>query len=145
MRAFGAELAAKLRGGDVVVLTGPLGAGKTTFVQGIAEGLGIADAVTSPTFVVAREHRKGSRSIGLVHVDAYRLRSADDLVDLDLEERTDSVVVIEWGRPFVDAISDEWLDIEIARDSVFEDSRDPAGVDREVTVAPHGDGWDGRW
>jgi tRNA threonylcarbamoyladenosine biosynthesis protein TsaE len=80
-----------------------------------------------------------------VHVDAYRLRSADDLVDLDLEERTDSVVVIEWGRPFVDAISDEWLDIEIARDSVFEDSRDPAGGDREVTVAPHGDGWDGRW
>jgi len=114
-RAFGKELAKGLRPGDLVVLTGPLGAGKTALTQGIGEGLGVTGRVTSPTFVIARVHRG---PVPLVHVDAYRLRDSgrldlDDLaVDEDLET---SVVVVEWGEGVVEAFSDSRLEVVLER------------------------------
>lgn len=114
-RAFGRELAKRLRAGDLVVLSGPLGAGKTALTQGIGEGLGVHGRVTSPTFVIARVHRG---PLPLVHVDAYRLRDSgrldlDDLaVDEDLET---SVVVVEWGEGVVEALSDSRLEVVVER------------------------------
>lgn len=114
-RAFGRELAKRLRAGDLVVLSGPLGAGKTALTQGIGEGLGVHGRVTSPTFVIARVHRG---PLPLVHVDAYRLRDSgrldlDDLaVDEDLET---SVVVVEWGEGVVEALSDSRLEVVLER------------------------------
>lgn len=104
--ALGAVLAGELAAGDLVLLAGPLGAGKTVLVKGIARGLGVLGAVTSPTFVIAREHRPGPGGAGvpLVHVDAYRLGSsgvavADELDDLDLDtDLSAAVVVVEWGE-----------------------------------------------
>src|SRR5581483_9676762 len=100
-RAFGRELAGVLRAGDLVLLTGPLGAGKTALSQGIGAGLGVRGDVTSPTFVISRIHRGGR--VPLVHVDAYRLAAVDDPVaqldDLDLDASVeDSVTVVEWGE-----------------------------------------------
>ncbi|MGZ6827331.1 MAG: tRNA (adenosine(37)-N6)-threonylcarbamoyltransferase complex ATPase subunit type 1 TsaE [Mycobacteriales bacterium] len=118
-RAFGRELAGQLRAGDLVVLNGPLGAGKTALTQGIAEGLGIPSRVTSPTFVIARVH---PGPLPLVHVDAYRLRDAAassgrlDLDDLELDEELDrAVVVVEWGEGVVEALSDSHLDVRLER------------------------------
>ena len=114
-KAFGRELAKRLQAGDLVVLSGPLGAGKTALTQGIGEGLGVAGRVTSPTFVIARVHRG---PVPLVHVDAYRLRDSgrldlDDLaVDEDLET---SVVVVEWGEGVVEALSESRLEIVLER------------------------------
>jgi tRNA threonylcarbamoyladenosine biosynthesis protein TsaE len=98
MRALGAELARRLAAGDVVVLTGPLGAGKTTFTQGLAEGLQVRGPITSPTFVLARVHPSLVGGPALVHADAYRLGSVAELDDLDLDHFVaDSVTVVEWG------------------------------------------------
>lgn len=114
-RALGRDLAAHLRAGDLVVLSGPLGAGKTALTQGIGEGLGVSGRVTSPTFVIARVHRG---PVPLVHIDAYRLRDSgrldlDDLaVDEDLET---SVVVVEWGEGVVEALSDSRLEVVLDR------------------------------
>ncbi len=114
-REFGRELARRLRAGDLVVLSGPLGAGKTALTQGIGEGLGVRGRVTSPTFVIARVH---PGPLPLVHVDAYRLRDSgrldlDDLaVDEDLET---SVVVVEWGEGVVEALSDSRLEVVLER------------------------------
>ena len=111
MEALGERLAAELRAGDLVLLEGELGAGKTTLTRGIGRGLGARGAVTSPTFVLAREHPT-TAGPPLVHVDAYRLGSAAELDDLDLDfER--SVVVVEWPAERVDA--DVWLRLRIAR------------------------------
>jgi tRNA threonylcarbamoyladenosine biosynthesis protein TsaE len=110
-RELGRRLAGVLRPGDLVVLSGPLGAGKTALTQGIGAGLGVRGRVTSPTFVLAREHRG---PVPLVHVDAYRVRdsgAADALADLDLEAALeDGVVVVEWGRGVVEGVADAWLD-----------------------------------
>lgn len=121
-KALGERLAAALRPGDLVVLSGPLGAGKTALTQGIGAGLGVRGRVTSPTFVLAREHRG---PVPLVHVDAYRVRdsvargegaAALALADLDLEAALeDGVVVVEWGRGLVEDIADAWLDLELGR------------------------------
>ena len=100
MRALGAELAAELEAGDLVVLAGELGAGKTTLAQGIAAGLGVRERVTSPTFVIAHVHRDGR--VPFVHVDAYRLGSVAEVEDLDLDLDA-SVTVVEWGEGLVDA------------------------------------------
>lgn len=113
MYAFGARLAAQLRAGDVLVLTGELGAGKTTFTRGLGEALGVRGAVTSPTFVLARTHPREAGA-PLVHVDAYRLSDAAELDDLDLDLAA-SITVIEWGAGLVDAICDEWLELVIER------------------------------
>ncbi len=114
-RAFGRELAATLRAGDLVILSGPLGAGKTALTQGIGEGLGVVGRVTSPTFVIARVHRG---PLPLVHVDAYRLRDSGrlDLDDLEIDEELDrAVVVVEWGEGVVEQLSDSHLEVRLER------------------------------
>lgn len=115
MEAFGAEIGGMLRRGDLVVLTGPLGAGKTTLTRGIAAGLGVRGPVQSPTFVIARTHPPLVGGAPLVHVDAYRLGSALELDDLDIDVDR-SVVVVEWGRGVVDGLVDTWWEIELERD-----------------------------
>lgn len=113
MESFGQRLAGVLRAGDVLVLTGPLGAGKTTLVRGLGEKLGARGAIASPTFVIARTHPTESGP-PLIHVDAYRLGSALELDDLDLDLEG-SITVIEWGAEYVAAIAESWLEIVIER------------------------------
>jgi tRNA threonylcarbamoyl adenosine modification protein YjeE len=113
MGALGARLAGVLGAGDLVVLTGPLGAGKTTLTRGLGAALGARGQVSSPTFVLARTHPT-TAGPDLVHVDAYRLSDPLELDDLDLDWDA-AIVVVEWGRGFVDGISDSVLDVEIIR------------------------------
>ena len=141
MHDFGQRLGQALVGGDIVVLDGPLGAGKTTLVQGIGLGLDVAGSITSPTFVVSRIHRAGERGIGLIHVDAYRLKTATDLLDMEVDDQPNSVLVLEWGRPFVEALSSRWLDVSIARDDYGSDE-DPASGQRTLVINSHGPDWD---
>lgn len=115
MHALGIRLGAGFRAGDLVVLTGPLGAGKTTLTRGIGEGLGVRGPVSSPTFVLARTHPSVVGGPPLVHVDAYRLSSPAELDDLDLDFEA-SVVIVEWGGGMVDGIADSLLEIRIARE-----------------------------
>jgi tRNA threonylcarbamoyladenosine biosynthesis protein TsaE len=118
---LGAALAAVLDAGDLLVLTGELGAGKTTFTQGLGEGLGVRSGIISPTFVLVRIHPnlpEGPRPGGpdLVHVDAYRLGSASEIDDIDLENTMDSAVtVVEWGRGRVEHLSESRLEIDLHR------------------------------
>jgi tRNA threonylcarbamoyladenosine biosynthesis protein TsaE len=133
-RGLGRELAGMLRPGDLVVLVGPLGAGKTALTQGIGAGLGVREPVTSPTFVISRVHRGGR--LPLVHVDAYRLGSVADVDDLDLDVTVeDSVTVVEWGQGLVEQLADERLEIRLDR-----------GEDdvRTALLVPHGAGWEER-
>ncbi len=117
--ALGSELGNRLRAGDLVILSGSLGAGKTTLTKGIASGMGVSGRVTSPTFVIARVHRPSSddgRSVPLVHVDAYRLAGAVELDDLDLDTDLDgAAVVIEWGEGVAERLSDERLIVDLVR------------------------------
>ena len=121
--ALGVRLAAGLRPGDLVVLSGPLGAGKTVLVRGLARGLGVRGPVTSPTFVIAREHRPapGGTGVPLVHVDAYRLGStgadvAAELDDLDLDtDLAAAVVAVEWGEGVVERLADRHLLVRLDR------------------------------
>ncbi len=124
MHELGFAFGKTLKAGDLVVMTGPLGAGKTTLTRGIAEGLGVRGPVQSPTFVIARTHPSLVGGAPLVHVDAYRLGSAMELDDLDIDF-DGSVVIVEWGRGMVDGLSEQWWDVEIAR---------PVGVDDNVAV-----------
>lgn len=114
MEQFGERLAGEMRAGDVLVLTGPLGAGKTTLVRGLGAALGVRGTVASPTFVIARTHPSVTGGPALIHVDAYRLGSALELDDLDLDFEA-SVTVIEWGSEFVSAIAESWLEVVIER------------------------------
>jgi tRNA threonylcarbamoyladenosine biosynthesis protein TsaE len=114
MRALGRRLGGVLRAGDLVILSGPLGAGKTTLVQGIAEGLGVRGPVTSPTFVIARVHPSLAGGPDLVHADAYRLASPAEVDDLDLDASVaGSVTVVEWGGGLAEGLADARLDITI--------------------------------
>ncbi len=111
---FGRRLGRELRAGDVLVLTGDLGAGKTTLTQGIAEGLGVRGPITSPTFVIARVHPSLVGGPALVHVDAYRLGSALELDDLDLDADLEaSVTIIEWGAGLAEQLSPERLELTL--------------------------------
>ncbi|GAA1982923.1 tRNA (adenosine(37)-N6)-threonylcarbamoyltransferase complex ATPase subunit type 1 TsaE [Microbacterium pumilum] len=114
MEALGAQMGGMLRPGDLVVLTGPLGAGKTTLTRGIAGGLGVRGPVQSPTFVIARTHPSLVGGAPLVHVDAYRLGSAVELDDIDID-LDNSVVVVEWGRGMVDGLRDAWWEVDLER------------------------------
>jgi tRNA threonylcarbamoyladenosine biosynthesis protein TsaE len=112
-RAFGRRLAGLLRAGDLVILDGPLGAGKTALIQGIGAALGVHGEVTSPTFVIARVHQG---PLPLVHVDAYRLGGVDEVDDLDLDASLDeAVTVVEWGEGKVEQLSDAHLVVRIER------------------------------
>ena len=145
LRALGLALGRHLVAGDVVALTGPLGAGKTTFTQGLAEGLGVQGPVTSPTFVIMRLHKPLGSRPGLTHIDAYRLADDADVRDLDLDEYPQNVVVAEWGDELAARISDSWLHIDIQRaDSAATDSDDPAAGQRTVTAIGHGPDWKDR-
>jgi tRNA threonylcarbamoyl adenosine modification protein YjeE len=133
MHLLGLDISKALRAGDLLLLNGPLGAGKTTLTRGIGEGLGAQGTVQSPTFVLARTHRT---AVGpkLVHVDAYRLNSAVELDDLDID-LANSIVVVEWARDYVDGIADNFLQIDINRESEDES--------RLVKISGVGKRWEG--
>jgi tRNA threonylcarbamoyladenosine biosynthesis protein TsaE len=118
-RDFGRRLAAILRAGDLVILDGPLGAGKTALAQGIGAGLGVRGEVTSPTFVIARVHQPDPHRAGrlpLVHVDAYRLGGMAEVDDLDLDASLDeAVTLVEWGEGKVEQLTDAYLRVRLAR------------------------------
>ena len=142
MRALGVELAAGLRAGDVVVLTGELGAGKTTFTQGLGAGLGVRGEVTSPTFVIARVHPSLVGGPSLVHVDAYRLGGVAELDDLDLDTSLeDAVTVVEWGEGIAEGLADDRLEVRIER-AVADGAAGDGDLDpRRVVVRPVGRRW----
>lgn len=140
MHKFGYAVGKQLHAGDYVVLTGNLGAGKTTFTQGLAAGLEVIGSVTSPTFVISRIHKPAGDGPKLVHVDAYRLTGNDQLLDLDLADQINSVVVIEWGAPYISELTDSWLAIDIARESDV-DNTDPAAGIRTANLTAFGDRW----
>ena len=135
MRDLGRELAAQLRAGDLVILTGPLGAGKTTLVQGIGAGLGVRGPITSPTFVIARVHPALAGSgPSLVHADAYRLGSVTEVDDLDLDaDVARAVTVVEWGEGLAEGLAEDRLEISI--------EPDPDGETRTVRLRGHGARW----
>ncbi|MGW2293853.1 tRNA (adenosine(37)-N6)-threonylcarbamoyltransferase complex ATPase subunit type 1 TsaE [Streptomyces violaceorubidus] len=138
MRELGRRLAKLLRAGDLVMLSGELGAGKTTLTRGLGEGLGVRGAVTSPTFVIARVHPPLGDGPPLVHVDAYRLSGGlDEMEDLDLDvSLSDSVIVVEWGEGKVEELTEDRLRVRI--DRAVGDTTDEV---RHVTVTGLGERW----
>ncbi len=133
-RRLGETLGRMLRAGDLVVLTGSLGAGKTTLTQGIGEGLGVRGPVTSPTFVIARVHPSTVGGPPLVHVDAYRLHGAPELDDLDLDAAVEeSVTVVEWGHGLAEGLAEDRLEVVL--------EADPETEQRAAVVTALG----GRW
>jgi tRNA threonylcarbamoyladenosine biosynthesis protein TsaE len=136
MEALGERLAKLLRAGDLVILSGPLGAGKTVLTRGIGAGLAVQGRIISPTFVLSRVHPATGSGPALVHVDAYRLAAAAEIDDLDLDSSlADSVTVVEWGEGLADQLSGDRLDITIERSGDLDDDT------RQVWVHPHGQRW----
>src|ERR1700759_1796299 len=135
MQALGRQLAQQLRAGDLVILAGPLGAGKTTLVQGIGAGLGARGPFTSPTFVIARVPPSLSGTgTALVHADAYRLGSIEEVDDLDLDtDVATAVTVVEWGSGLAEGLAEDRLEISIEPDQ-------DSDV-RTVTINGHGARW----
>ncbi|NLJ53821.1 MAG: tRNA (adenosine(37)-N6)-threonylcarbamoyltransferase complex ATPase subunit type 1 TsaE [Intrasporangiaceae bacterium] len=130
-RAWGQRLGRILRAGDLVILTGGLGAGKTTLTQGIAEGLNVRGPITSPTFVIARVHPSLVDGPVLVHVDAYRLSGLDELDDLDLDADLDrAVTIVEWGHGVAEDLSTDGLEVVLEGEST-----------RRATVHTRGERW----
>lgn len=152
-QALAARLGRVLQRGDLLLLTGELGAGKTTFTQGLGEGLGVRPGIISPTFVLVREHPNLANGPDLVHVDAYRLTSAGEVDDIDLEASMDrAVTVVEWGHGLVEHLSESRLEITLVRAVGGEQS--PAGgpgtdfseedtdEERLIRVAGYGPRWE---
>lgn len=130
---LGRRLATVLHAGDLLLLTGDLGAGKTTLTQGLAEGLGVRGPITSPTFVIARVHPSLVGGPRLVHVDAYRLLGALDFDDLDLDATVDeSVTVVEWGHGVAELLSEDYLELELTGETT-----------RTARLTGHGRRWTG--
>lgn len=150
MRALGARLALLMRPGDLAVLSGDLGAGKTTLTQGIGTGLGVREMICSPTFVIARVHPSLVGGADLVHVDAYRLGSLAEIDDLDLDASLEgSVTVVEWGEGLVEDLAPDRLEVQIRRprgDGGADPGADRAPFDgdedRYVTLTGFGERWD---
>ncbi|GAA2289542.1 tRNA (adenosine(37)-N6)-threonylcarbamoyltransferase complex ATPase subunit type 1 TsaE [Actinomadura luteofluorescens] len=135
MRELGLRLAGLLRAGDLLVMTGHLGAGKTTLTQGIGEGLKVRGPITSPTFVIARVHPSLAGGPSLVHVDAYRLGGFAELDDLDLDASiAESVTIVEWGEGLAEGLAEDRLEVIISRG-------DGPGEGREVRIVGVGDRW----
>ncbi len=133
---LGRRLAAVVRAGDVIIASGDLGAGKTTFAQGLGAGLGVAGSIISPTFVLSRVHPSTTGGPGLVHVDAYRLSSFAELEDLDLElSLDDSVTLVEWGAGIAEGLAEDYLELDIRR------GLDPEDETRWIFLTPIGDRW----
>jgi tRNA threonylcarbamoyladenosine biosynthesis protein TsaE len=144
MRSLGQRLGGLLRAGDLVVLSGPLGAGKTTLAQGIGAGMGVRGPVTSPTFVIARVHPSLRSGPDLVHADAYRLGSRAEVDDLDLDADVSScVTVVEWGEGLVEDLAASMISVSIDRDegAAGEDPADEQDEARVVRIT----GWGTRW
>lgn len=136
MHELGRRIAARTRPGDVIIASGELGAGKTTLTQGIGRGLGAAGQIISPTFVLSRIHPGADGHPDLVHVDAYRLSTPDELIDLDLDESLDrSVTVVEWGEGIAEELSPDRLEILVLRGA------DPDDETRTVLISRTGDRW----
>jgi ATPase, YjeE family len=137
MESWGHGCGMVARAGDVVVLTGELGAGKTTFARGFGEALKLDTPVSSPTFIVARTHQRRDPSLTpLVHVDAYRLRSAAELDELDIDVEG-SIVLAEWAAPYASTLASSWVEVSLSRpmgDSADLDTDEP----RDVTLQAHG-------
>jgi tRNA threonylcarbamoyladenosine biosynthesis protein TsaE len=149
-REAGRRLAAVLRAGDLLILSGDLGAGKTTFTQGIGAGLGVRGEVTSPTFVISRVHPPLGPGPALVHVDAYRLGGIDELDDLDLDTSLDeAVTVVEWGEGVAEGLADTRLEVHLTRARGGEETRPDEAVGTEdhdprtLVVSPVGARWIG--
>lgn len=136
MQALGERIGQKCRAGDLVLLVGDLGAGKTTLVQGLGLALGVAERVTSPTFVIARVHATAAGFPQLVHVDAYRLGSALEFDDLDLAADVDeSVTVVEWGEGKAEQLARDYLVVRISRSDIGDDET------RQVAISAVGERW----
>ena len=151
-RAFGEDLGRILAAGDLLMLSGGLGAGKTTLTQGIGVGMGVRGRVASPTFIVARAHPSLSGGPDLIHADAYRITDLNDLETLDLDSSLDeAVTVVEWGEGKTEAMSDERLSIEVRRASGGQADTDGDIIDLEhmddgtrlIVLRAHGHRWDG--
>ncbi len=139
MAVLGAAIGRQLRAGDLVALDGALGAGKTTLTRGLGEELGVRGAVTSPTFVLARTHPRLQGGAPLVHVDAYRLSSAAELDDLDIDY-AGSIVVVEWAAGMLDGVAEHWLQLSIERESGGEAGAEDTSP-RTVELTGHGARW----
>ena len=151
-RALGEDLGRVLAAGDLVMLSGGLGAGKTTLTQGIGIGMGVRGRVASPTFIVARVHPSLSGGPDLIHADAYRIKDLSDLETLDLDSSLDeAVTVVEWGEGKTEAMSNERLSIEVRRASGGQADTDGDIIDLEhmddgtrlIVLHAHGHRWDG--
>src|SRR5690625_4001143 len=124
MRALAKVLAGQLHAGDLLILTGKLGAGKTTFTQSLGTALVVSGLITSPTFIIAREHPSRAGGPALVHVDAYRLADGEKLEDLDLDSELDeSITVVEWGAGMAEQLSSDYLEITITAAPPAEDDQ----------------------
>ena len=136
-RALGASIAELLEPGDVVALAGDLGSGKTTFVQGSAQTLGVSDQVVSPTFTLVREY---AGTVPVTHVDVYRLDRLQDVLDLGFDDYLDggAVVFVEWGDVIEGLLPESWVGVRLSEDETSEDRR-------RVTVTVHGRAWATRW
>src|ERR1700722_3063694 len=145
MRELGERLARLLRPGDLIVLSGKLGAGKTTLTQGIGAGLGVRGPVTSPTFVIARVHPSLRGGPDLVHADAYRLGSRAEVDDLDLDTDVDSsVTVVEWGENLAEGLAPSFLEIAITPRPAASRAAE-AGPDGDEPRTLRVTGWGTRW
>ncbi|CEA08837.1 tRNA threonylcarbamoyladenosine biosynthesis protein TsaE [Arthrobacter saudimassiliensis] len=153
-RGFAERLAGFLGRGDLLLLTGELGAGKTTFTQGLGRGLGVRPGIISPTFVLVRQHPNLGDGPDLVHVDAYRLGSEGEIDDIDLESTMDrAVTVVEWGRGLVEHLAESRLEVVLLRavggdgapggsGAGLDFSADDDDEERVIRIAGYGPRWE---